>query len=615
MDYATLKALSPSRFEDAADGYRAVNAMACEAKDRVEQQISVRMRKTLGGEAARAALQQLREVGENFHYAQTECGLLATALNSLAHDLRTAKGKLEAALDALGEGFKVLADGSVSYPPSKEKVDGEFPEGGTVSGRAPGKDTGVLDPSKPAHDAATALDRQADMFDPGQNPHRAKARQIANDIAVAVQEATDADQKWAPEIRRLKADDNLTVDKSDWMDVQKDMAGVKKGADAYLDHMASDPPKNGTPAENASWWKGLPQDAKDAYVSLHPASVGAMNGLPSDVRDEANRTVLAEKRAAYQTELQSIPPPPRHMAGNGYERSQWAEKYGGRKAHLERALDGMDAIQRRFDRTGERGLPEAYLLGFDPEGTRDGRVILANGNPDKADHTAVYVPGTGANIGDIGGSPDSDRQGDLGRAETLWRVSQGMVSGQNVSTLTWFDYNAPDTAIPVMDGDLVPEARDPEYAQKGAPALSDFMRGIEAAQGDNDSHNTLMGHSYGSTLVGETAKGRDDGAPIADDVIAVGSPGMQVARGNELGVEADHVWGMASPAAEDQVPTVGKIVGLGEDRVVPTDPDFGGNIMHSDSPDHSGYWDGNSTSLQNQAAVISGRYDEVDLDR
>ena len=122
-----------------------------------------------------------------------------------------------------------------------------------------------------------------------------------------------------------------------------------------------------------------------------------------------------------------------------------------------------------------------------------------------------------------------------------------------------------------------------------------------------------MGHSYGSTLVGEAAKG-DGRAPIADDIIAVGSPGLQVSRANELGIEADHVWGMGSPFVKDQVPTMGKLMGLGEDSTVPTDPDFGGNVMHSDSPGHSGYWEGNSVSLQNQAAVISGRYDEVDLD-
>ncbi|MFV5998593.1 DUF397 domain-containing protein [Streptomyces sp. NPDC056231] len=35
---------------------------------------------------------------------------------------------------------------------------------------------------------------------------------------------------------------------------------------------------------------------------MHPASIGALDGLPSDVRDDANRVVLAEQRAAKQAE-------------------------------------------------------------------------------------------------------------------------------------------------------------------------------------------------------------------------------------------------------------------------------------------------------------------------
>lgn len=74
MDYATLESLSPGRFEDAADAYRSASSTAGESKHRLEHQISVRMRKKLGCEAAEAALGQLRRLARNFHYAQTECG-------------------------------------------------------------------------------------------------------------------------------------------------------------------------------------------------------------------------------------------------------------------------------------------------------------------------------------------------------------------------------------------------------------------------------------------------------------------------------------------------------------------------------------------------------------
>ncbi|MFD0446644.1 hypothetical protein ACFQ10_36565 [Streptomyces indonesiensis] len=128
MDYATLTSLKPSEFEDAAGGYRTVGAMASEAKDDVESQIIAGMRKTvdgqavLEGEAAEAAVVQLRKLATNFHYTQVECALITTALNSLAYELRAAKDKLDAAVeDAEAEKFTVGSDGSVSYPAAQRQ--------------------------------------------------------------------------------------------------------------------------------------------------------------------------------------------------------------------------------------------------------------------------------------------------------------------------------------------------------------------------------------------------------------------------------------------------------------------------------------------------------------
>ncbi|MEU2062346.1 hypothetical protein ABZ576_18985, partial [Streptomyces sp. NPDC013455] len=134
MDIATLKALKPAEFEEAADGYRATSEMASTAKDAVENKISATLRDQLEGEAVTAALGELKELGKNFHYIQTECALASTALNAFAFDMAAAKRKLEAALeDAKAAGCTVGADGSVSFPAGGEKVDGKVPEGGTVS--------------------------------------------------------------------------------------------------------------------------------------------------------------------------------------------------------------------------------------------------------------------------------------------------------------------------------------------------------------------------------------------------------------------------------------------------------------------------------------------------
>ncbi|MFD9859954.1 alpha/beta hydrolase [Streptomyces alboflavus] len=600
MDYATLKSLKPSEFEDAADGYRATSDMASAAKSRIENQVAPGMRSSLEGKTLEAALKQLKALTENFHYTQTECGLVATALNGLAHDLASAKRKLDSAVsDAQAEKFTVNPDGSVTYPAAGEKTDGKLPEGGTAKGTADG--------------TAADVYRQSANFNP--NPNFGRAQEYANRIAIALQEATEADEKWAPKLRRLKADDDLTVSHRDWGDVQSDTRVVGTGAKEYLES-AGGPPKDGTPQDNAKWWKGLSDQERDAYVALRPASVGALDGLPADVRDEANRTVLAEKRAQFQLELNSFPPMPMKYqpptSGTTKKYREWVEKTGGedRIEFLQESIKGMDAIQGRFDRTGsgKNPLPQAYLLGFDPKGAGDGRVIIANGNPDTADHTSVYVPGTKASLSNI--------DGDIGRSETLWGAASRKVPGQDVSTITWLDYDTPRSAIPFVDGDIDPEAAYPGRAEKAGPTLSQFMHGVQEAQGGpTASHTTLVGHSYGSTAIGEASK---NGGLAADDVLVAGSPGMQVKHADDLDVQKGHVWAMGAPTLSDPVPLGGKLVGLGADWNVPTDDDFGANIMKTDSSSHSGYWDTSdrkpSLSLMNQASVIAGKYDEVKLD-
>ncbi|MFJ2197001.1 hypothetical protein [Streptomyces violaceusniger] len=62
-----MKALEPAEFEDAAAGYRATRDLVSGAKDILEQRIAGRMQADLEGEAASAALKQLRELWQNFH--------------------------------------------------------------------------------------------------------------------------------------------------------------------------------------------------------------------------------------------------------------------------------------------------------------------------------------------------------------------------------------------------------------------------------------------------------------------------------------------------------------------------------------------------------------------
>ncbi|MFD3511494.1 alpha/beta hydrolase, partial [Nocardia sp. NPDC058666] len=347
---------------------------------------------------------------------------------------------------------------------------GENPGG---SPPQPGSAKGTL--SEPAR----GILRQAGNIDP--NPNYKIAQDIANRITEALNEATEADTKWAPQVRKLKADDDLVVSDGDWADAGKDMEGVRGAGQHYLDSLPQ-PPKDGSPQANADWWKGLDADQQAAWLSLRPDAVGAIDGLPATVRDEANRAVFDEKRGTYQMTLNGIPKPPANewtwITAGMYpskvhtdEWMQWDKKYGDQYRHLQSSLKGMESIQKRFDATGQNNLPEAYLLGFSPEG--NGRAIVANGNPDTAAHQAVYVPGTTSNLSSIGG--------DIGRMENVWRTATDAADGKPVSTITWLGYDAPQ--------DIVKDSPFSHYANDGAPAFNRFMDGLDASHtGDSDPH-------------------------------------------------------------------------------------------------------------------------------
>ncbi|MGW1164797.1 alpha/beta hydrolase [Streptomyces sp. NPDC002550] len=591
MDLATLKALDPKEFLDAADGYRSTSDMAGAAKDRIENEISVAMRNSLSSEAATAAIGQLSELGKNFHYIQIECGLVSTALEAFSYEIEATKKKLQAAIDgAQAAKLTVNADGSITYPAGGEKdTDGKVPGGGTVSGTAGGLFEGMV----------AAVSRQSADLDP--NPNHRLALDYADEIACALKEATESDEKWAPKLRALKADDDLTVSDKDLADASSDTSGVRDAGKEYLDSLPQ-PPKNGRPADNAKWWKGLSPEQQAAWISMRPDSVGALDGLPATVRDEANRTVLSEAHGVaqvrYDAWLQDHPEPPRYQdhinmhtgVKQGKEELPAWEEWEAEREKMHKGIDGMDAIQERFDTTGTKGLPEAYLLGFSADG--DGRAIIANGNPDTAVHQAVYVPGTTSDLDSI--------KGNINRMVNVWHAAHDEADGKSVSTITWLGYDAPN--------DVVKDATFTHYAYDGAPDFNKFLDGLDASHsGDSAPHRTVIGHSYGSSLVGAAAQ---TGDLHANDIVFAGSPGVEVSNADQLDVPKGHVWN--EYADGDPVPELGRVIhGGGFGREIPADSRFGANQMSTDTQGHGGYWDEGSQSLKNQALVVVGKYDHV----
>ncbi|MFE6889783.1 alpha/beta hydrolase [Streptomyces sp. NPDC057694] len=322
------------------------------------------------------------------------------------------------------------------------------------------------------------------------------------------------------------------------------------------------------PKGAAAWWKALSPEERQEYTTLYPKQIGSTDGLPTDVRDDANRTALNQELNALQE-------------GN------YDEDFPGESDEtVNQRLKNAELLSDRLDASDSapKG-KELYLIGYDSKD--DGRAVIAMGNPDTADHTGILVPGTNA---DMEGVP-----GQLSRIDKLQTSAERQSHGESVAMITWLGYDAPEASATDF-GSVGGTGR----AEDAAPDLRQFVAGTHAAHDGSPSHTTVLGHSYGSTVVGAAAAG---GSGLgADDVVVVGSPGMTVDEASDLQMDPEHVW---VGGAEDD-PIIDNFSGytLGDN---PMNAPFGGNNFEVDTHGHSGYWDEGSDSLRNQGSIIGGR--------
>lgn len=509
MDLKTLKAIKPSEYTEAADGYRAVSDMADAAKDRIDKQITAAMQKANEGEAADAALRQLKKLSENFHYTQVECGLVSGALNGFSSEIAGPKRQLlEALADAEALSYTVNADGSVAYPPGgkNELTDDEIP-GGTLPGNS-----GLYAPELGPDTSG--------LHSP--NPHRAKAQYIADRIARAVHEATEIDDRYSKALDKLKAAPGLSVNTKTWSDVASDTRAVSSAASDYL---RDNIPLDKSPAEINEWWGNLSDEERDEYKRAFPEIIGNLDGIPAVVRDEANRENLPLLIAS--------------LEGKSDEDSQ-------------NKLGGLKRIQERLNSVS---VPPMYLLGIGDVG--HGRAIISFGNPDASKNVSAYVPGLDTKL------DESFANGTVNRA--FYTAKLGREMDPSTASIVWLGYDAPQlTPAELASGSSVALTSNAEH---GAPAYNSFMSGIAATNENADPHITAIGHSYGSLTVGTAAK-QAGGIPGVDDIVLAGSPGVGVDKASELGVGKDHVWvGSAENDVVTKLPSVkengGALVGGG----------------------------------------------------
>lgn len=438
LTWGQLRDLKCAELEGAADGWGKASNRADAGRDRIEKQLLNGLRETQQGAAADAAVGRLRQLGRNLQYVYTECGLVRTALNSLAHEMRAQQRVLRDALDdAEALRFTVHADGSVTYPAAGEGlIDGKPLAGGTTSvGAAPG----LLSPSG--------------LVAP--NPNAAKAQDIADRVTKAVRTAAEIDWRFAGILRKLKAEEGLKVPDRTWTDAARDAASVRDAARGYL---KAGIPLDASPAARGAWWAGLTDEQREEYLAVYPDQIGNLDGIPALVRDAANRDNLQLLIGK--------------LEGRG-------------DAGAETQLAGLREIDRQL-RDGRQ--PPMYLLGIGDEG--NGRAIVSFGNPDTARNVSAYVPGLNTSL-------DEDfARNDLKRArDTAIGAQQHDPSSAGI---VWLGYDAPQS----LDGFDSFDVMGDERAVKGGSAFNQFMGGLSATNENEDPHMTAIGHSYGSRTVG-----------------------------------------------------------------------------------------------------------------
>lgn len=373
-----------------------------------------------------------------------------------------------------------------------------------------------------------------------------------------------------------------------------------------------------TPAAVAAQWGRIDPALQAAYIKQNPDLIGNTDGIPTVDRDAANRLVLtamkselARKVAAQGSKPAPVlmnpprPPGPGGPDGPGEEFDRdhpvtddsAPEKWQHDHDSWVDELVGLQKIQSRID---DGATPPAFLMGLARTGT--GQVIIASGDPDTAAHVATFVPGTGSRLGNVAG--------DIQRSDRMYVSAQrASAAGTQISVITWVGYAAPQT---------IPDATHVSYADAARAPLASFLVGLRASHLGPRAHDTVVGHSYGATLISLAAAKE----PLdADDLVFVGSPGADVSTAADLALVGvagtdmpDHVY--ATATSTDPVADTPGFIWADD----PTDGDFHARVFYSAAhrgflmyrpSDHSAYWTSSSASLAAFGQIIAGNGGQV----
>jgi hypothetical protein len=345
--------------------------------------------------------------------------------------------------------------------------------------------------------------------------------------------------------------------------------------------------------------------ARRAFLALAVAAVAALPAVATLLAAPAAvRLAPPPGAAAWRADARHLPDPllsgPAAVhafltAANPAERRSLVDRYPGVIGALDGApLDLRYAANRAAMRAAGSPFQDhaddgQYLL-FDPRG--NGRVAEVFGDLATADRIAVLVPGASNRASNFWtGVGHRSYRAPATQAANLYHAASGLVPGGRLAVIAWLGYDAPQGLDPA-------QARE-DLARTGAAELLRLVAGLTTIR--PQATITLLGHSYGSTVLGLAAARLPH---QVTDLAVFGSPGMGVRTATDLHTRA-RVW--AGQSAHDPIRWVPgiRLFGLGH-GTKPADPTFGARPFPTrDVPDHDHYLAPTTDSLTALAHITA----------
>jgi hypothetical protein len=351
-----------------------------------------------------------------------------------------------------------------------------------------------------------------------------------------------------------------------------------------------------------NWWQSLSQEQKEGVYSRDPF-IGNHPGMPFEDKTFFNERHLPELIANAQSNVDAMQARYDQLARQVYvgDRSvatgNEMAALGAKLQAAKYSLAEYHGVQNAMN--APPGTPKRYLGFLDDKG----HAAVSIGNPDTATRNAILVPGTGDDLTHIG----DGMKRSAAMYDAAMNADRSHLHVGDVAVTTWMGYDRPMSVLE--------QAPWPSYAQHGAAALDSFEDGMRASHVGAPSVDTVVGHSYGTALVGAAASGEHQ--LTVNNVVAVASPGMLANHAGDLNINpGGTVYAMTDPHDPIGPANLFTQFTLGPD---PTGASFGAHNLYAGSgvgsgpggliptgAAHGSYWDLDTPSLKNLGAVIAG---------